>query len=131
MIWAERPFHAVKASAIEYFGLRIAPLADMELAEIVCHRRGGNAFHSEQGFLDPKALPELRLGGRQFALLLINDGQIVECHRHIGMLSPQRLTKASQRPLKKRFGIGITRLAVPHPSDADQRHKRIRMTISQ
>ena len=131
VIRAERPFQAVKASAIEYFGLRIAPLADMELAEIVRDRRGGNAFHSEQGFLDPKALPELRLSGGQFALLLVNDGQIVERHRHICVLGPQRLTQPSKGVLKKRFGFGITRLAVPHPSDADQRQKRIRMITSQ
>src|ERR1700752_2582626 len=112
MIRAKRPFHAAKASAIEYFGLRIAPLSHMQLTEVARDRRGGNAFTSEHGLLDSKALLELHLIVGQFALLLEYHGQIGERDRHIGMLSSQRRTHAVKGPLKKGFGLGIERLVM-------------------
>ena len=77
---SERLFGNLQGPAVEDFGLRISPLAHMDLAEVIGECRCSNAFAPRKCFLDPQGLPELCLGRRQFALLLVDHGQIVERH---------------------------------------------------
>src|SRR5262249_12231431 len=116
-------FGILQRSPIQNLGLRISPLAHKDFPKVARDPRRSNALGPERDLLDPQCLLELTLGGSQFALLLVDHGQIVEGHRDVGVLGTDRLAEALQRLLKERLGLGIARLVVTHACNPNDDHE--------